>query len=198
MKNKSQYSQDNSYLKEPSGITRRHFLAWLGWSSAAFGGGGLVLGAGAYITPRLNLEPPTSYAVGWPENFKSGEMQLINDRRLFIFRTPLGFQAVSAVCTHLGCSYQPFGRLDNEYLEVHAHCPCHGSVFHRDGSVLKGPAPHPLPFYEMRLSLDGRLFVDESVTDESNWAGIDHRIYLTEDGKKILGPLPDGKELNFT
>ena len=41
-------------------------------------------------------------------------------------------------CSHLGCSValnQPAGSFD---------CPCHGSRFHLDGTVLHGPAPVPL------------------------------------------------------
>lgn len=198
MNNTTRPDKDNDYLRQPARMTRQRFLAWLGWGSVAMVGGGLTIGTGAYITPRLNLEPATAYPVGRPEDFRVGEMKLINDRRVFIFRTTEGFQAVSAVCTHLGCSYQPFGQSDEAYSEIHAHCPCHGSVFHRDGSVLKGPAPYPLPFYQMQLSVDDRLIVDESVSDGSYWAGIDHRIYLNDKGNQTLGPLPDGEELDFT
>lgn len=44
----------------------------------------------------------------------------------------------SPVCTHLGCYFawnQETGRFE---------CPCHASVFSRDGKVLGGPAPRPL------------------------------------------------------
>ncbi len=44
-------------------------------------------------------------------------------------------------CTHLSCPYQwaPPGGTDGVFA-----CPCHGSVFHKDGTVLNGPAFNPL------------------------------------------------------
>jgi glycine/D-amino acid oxidase-like deaminating enzyme/nitrite reductase/ring-hydroxylating ferredoxin subunit len=46
--------------------------------------------------------------------------------------------AVSATCTHMGC------RVEWNAVEQQWDCPCHGSIFAPDGSVVSGPALTPL------------------------------------------------------
>ncbi|MDQ0664205.1 glycine/D-amino acid oxidase-like deaminating enzyme/nitrite reductase/ring-hydroxylating ferredoxin subunit [Arthrobacter ulcerisalmonis] len=50
-----------------------------------------------------------------------------------------GVHAVSAVCTHLGCTVG-FNRGERTW-----DCPCHGSRFDVDGKVIQGPATEDLP-----------------------------------------------------
>ena len=52
--------------------------------------------------------------------------------------------AVSATCTHLGCTVRWNG------AERSWDCPCHGSRFDIDGSVLTGPAVEPLTPVDVR------------------------------------------------
>lgn len=46
------------------------------------------------------------------------------------------FEGISAVCTHLGCTVRPAGE--------GFRCPCHGSIYDREGRNTGGPAPRPL------------------------------------------------------
>ena len=54
-----------------------------------------------------------------------------------------GFQALSARRTHLGCQVRPAQRF--------LTCPCHGSTFAWDGTVVRGPAQKGLPRYSVEL-----------------------------------------------
>jgi len=51
------------------------------------------------------------------------------------------FVALSKVCTHNGCNVTYNSSNNN------LPCPCHGSLFSIDGSVLNGPASTPLKKY---------------------------------------------------
>jgi menaquinol-cytochrome c reductase iron-sulfur subunit len=53
--------------------------------------------------------------------------------------------AFSPWCTHLGCAY----RWEPNKKEF--SCPCHGSRFSKDGSVIAGPAARPLDRYLVKL-----------------------------------------------
>jgi Rieske Fe-S protein len=68
----------------------------------------------------------------------------IDGQRCAVYRDDSGdLHAVSATCTHLGCTVA-FNDAEQTW-----DCPCHGSRFTPDGSVLHGPAterlaPRPL------------------------------------------------------
>jgi glycine/D-amino acid oxidase-like deaminating enzyme/nitrite reductase/ring-hydroxylating ferredoxin subunit len=70
-----------------------------------------------------------------------GEARVIRDGlgRTGVFRSDDGTaHAVSLRCTHLGCLVR-FNRAERSW-----DCPCHGSRFDLDGTVLEGPATRPL------------------------------------------------------
>lgn len=59
------------------------------------------------------------------------------------------FTAHSAICTHLGCTVKPAGKL--------LRCPCHGSAFKpATGKVVDGPADRPLPDIPVHVQ-DGKV-----------------------------------------
>lgn len=75
------------------------------------------------------------------EDIAAGEGGLITqgDETLAVWRDDAGeLHAVCAACTHQGCEVT-WNTADRTW-----DCPCHGSVFAADGSVIHGPAVKPL------------------------------------------------------
>jgi nitrite reductase/ring-hydroxylating ferredoxin subunit/uncharacterized membrane protein len=60
--------------------------------------------------------------------------------------------ALADRCSHRGCSLHGGTLNDDETLT----CPCHGSTFRLDGSLVKGPASSPQPAFDVRTS-EGKI-----------------------------------------
>ncbi len=138
----------------PDNLPRRTFLSlWLGWCSALFALGASLAAAGRFLVPNVLYEPSRRFKALKPDDYPEGPT-FLPDLRVFLFRKGNSFSAVSAVCTHLGCTVNlaPNG----------FQCPCHGSIFDKNGAVLGGPAPASLAWFEVTLSRDGHLVIDTS------------------------------------
>lgn len=150
---------------------RRSFLTRLGLAAIGLGVVGQAYAFLRSLVPNVLYEEPPRFKVGAPDRFNEG-VSFLDDRRVFIFREKNTFQAMSAVCTHLGCTVN-LRRLNQaqtvraggrELLEKQEFlCPCHGSRYYADGTNYAGPAPRPLPFFRLEVSPDdGQLIVDAS------------------------------------
>ena len=56
--------------------------------------------------------------------------------------------ALADRCTHRGCSLHD-GELNEDETVT---CPCHGSTFRLDGSIVRGPATSPQPSFDVRTN----------------------------------------------
>jgi Rieske Fe-S protein len=82
------------------------------------------------------------------QELKKGEGKVIKKegKRLAVSRNEDGeLEVISAVCTHMGCN------VHWNNAEKSWDCPCHGSRFSTDGTVLEGPALDPLPKNPIRM-----------------------------------------------
>jgi cytochrome b6-f complex iron-sulfur subunit len=137
----------------PEAMPRRDFLGKSAlWSAAAAMFFALV---GMLRLPKAAVLPSPSkrFRVTLPESLGEGEPFVPRGRSVALFRDAAGVYAISTICTHLGCVV----KVDAEGF----HCPCHGSEFNPDGSVMKGPAPKGLPWLAVKTSGEGEYTIDE-------------------------------------
>ena len=146
--------------KSSNKVNRRYFFQLiLGWCSAVFAFIASSAAAARFMIPNVLYEPNSRYKAQKPDEYPDG-VKFLSDLRVFLLRKGNSFRAVSAVCTHLGCTVN---RTDKGF-----HCPCHGSIFDDNGAVTGGPAPRPLSWFAVSLSRDGRLIIDTTATVESD------------------------------
>lgn len=139
-----------------NGLNRRDFFQLtFGWCAALFAFGASVAAAGRYFVPNVLYEPDQRYKALKPDDYPEGTT-FMPDLRVYLIRKGNSFRAVSAICTHLGCT------VNRNADGTGFHCPCHGSQFNEDAVVTGGPAPRPLPWFLVSLSRDGRLVIDTS------------------------------------
>ena len=139
---------------DPEPMPRRDFLGLSALGSATIA---LLFGFfGALRLPRAAVVPMASrkFRVTLPETLAPGEPFTPPGRSVAIFRDAEGaVYAVSRVCTHLGCLVK--SQADG------FQCPCHGSRFAPDGSVVKGPAPKALAWLAVSKVATGTYLIDE-------------------------------------
>ena len=121
------------------------------------------------LVPNVSYDAPTTVKLGLPADFPDG-LKFLPDERLFVFREGKTYHAISAVCTHLGCTARAEALPNPEVRQVSGQalrmthrfqCPCHGSKYSGDGTNVSGPAPKPLAWYHLSLAADdGQLVVD--------------------------------------
>jgi Rieske Fe-S protein len=123
-------------------VTRRQFARFLVLTSLAMFVGNLWILAKSWLgkAPR-SVEMTIAGAAGIPVGGSTVfDYPETGEPCLLIRRSPDEFVAFSQKCTHLSCAV--YYSKDDDRIE----CPCHNGYFSpRDGRVLQGPPPRPLP-----------------------------------------------------
>ena len=134
--------------------TRRLFLAGL-WTfcTTLFL---IMIGSLRFLVPNVEYGKPNKFRVGKLDDFPDGTATFLKDQKVFIVRDGDKLLAISAVCTHLGCTVRSDPSTNGFF------CPCHGSKYHHDGTNYAGPAPRPLDSFEITENALGVLIVDKS------------------------------------
>src|SRR5678815_4401547 len=82
---------------------RRDFLMKLGITAGVAGLATQGAASLRSLVPNVSYDAPTTVKLGLPAEFPDG-LKFLPDERLFVFRQGNVFHAISAVCTHLGCT----------------------------------------------------------------------------------------------
>jgi Rieske Fe-S protein len=119
-------------------------------------GGGVFASVVSFLYPVLKyLAPPPVPDLGQDEVVaaKVGDLKpngskvfRFGSRPALLLLTPEGeYHAVSAVCTHLGCTVQYRN-------DLHAvWCACHNGTYGLDGRNVSGPPPRPLEKFQVNI-----------------------------------------------
>lgn len=83
-----------------------------------------------------------------------GSPKYVSSVNAYVCRDAGGLYAVSARCTHQGCTVDP----DASGFS----CPCHGATFDINGQNPTSPAGSPLPHYALCVDSSGDLQIDKS------------------------------------
>lgn len=154
-------------IKNSQGLKRRGFMTGAIYTLASLMGGVFATSVSTYLlgNPRTedsgwadagdisDLQPGAPQQISFSRSREDG-WQLQNERASawVIIDDHMHVTAFSPRCTHLGCAYH-WQANRNEFV-----CPCHGSVFSKDGDVVSGPANRPLDRYAAKVNA-GRLWL---------------------------------------
>lgn len=113
--------------------------------------GATAAGCSQYGQPKNkpSQTAPANVVLGTTEDIPVGEGKIFDQRQVVVTQPVKGtFKAFSSICTHQGC---PVASVANGTI----NCDCHGSKYSvKDGSVVAGPAPRPLPPKQITVSGD--------------------------------------------
>ncbi|WP_035794153.1 Rieske (2Fe-2S) protein [Kitasatospora mediocidica] len=119
---------------------------------AVLAAGGATAGvAGCSSSATSTDAKPTAKAgpvtVGAVADVPVGGGKVYREQKIVVTQPTVGqYKGFSATCTHAGC-------LVDQVASNLIQCPCHGSRFNiNDGSVAAGPAPSPLPEYQVTVT----------------------------------------------
>ena len=135
-------------------ISRRDFLKLTANAALWLSGGLGLAGIAQFLGHEAPQPPARRFELGSVENYPPGSRTIITEVPALLVHDENGYQATMLICTHLGCTVQP---TDGGF-----ECPCHGSRYASDGSLLNGPATSPLQVLRVELTADNRLVLHQA------------------------------------
>lgn len=130
-----------------SAQSRRAFMRWATLGAVAVAGAEFSLVFVRFFWPNKTEAFGSEILAATKDTLpKVGEAPLRNDAgRFYLMNNQDGLMAFYWKCPHLGCTV-PWTPEEKQF-----HCPCHGSLFNRQGVVVGGPAPRPMDVMEVKV-----------------------------------------------
>lgn len=122
---------------------------------------GTVLGLGSlayrfleYLYPVVPPIKLVEVPAGKPDDIPADGVRLVQlpEGPVMLEKADNEVRALSAICTHLGCTVQWHPE------EKNFICPCHQGIYDFNGNVVSGPPPRSLEKLQVKVR-DGQVFV---------------------------------------
>lgn len=166
---------ENAIPYESPSLSRRQLLNFLtGATVAATVGGALYPAAKFLVPPREASEGggilakdkfgnpiPASQILAYAPGSRALIAGLAGEPTYLTVKEDQSLSDTGIVnnCTHLGCTF-PWNAYDQQF-----QCPCHGSLYDPEGSVVRGPAPLPLKIVHVAVKDDAIWIYPWNETD---------------------------------
>jgi len=133
-------------------VSRREFMFYTWLASVALATAGMGGAALLYAYPRVKEGKfGGRFVMGPVAALANGSVTHNREGKFFLVRLGDEFRALYQVCTHLGCLVRQ--------TEQGFACPCHGSRFAKDGTLVASPAPRDMDRLAVEI-VDGTVVVD--------------------------------------
>jgi len=168
---------DNTFPLDSPSLSRRQLLNFLTGAVVASTAGAALYPLAKYFIPpsesgvggeiiakdKLGNPIPASQILAEPPGTRALVAGLAGEPTYLIVKQngAIDDRGIVDNCTHLGCTF-PWNETDQQF-----QCPCHGSRYSSDGSVVRGPAPLPLKLV--------RVTVENNTILIAPWTEIDPR-----------------------
>lgn len=154
--------------------TRRDFLRWTVAGASTFFLAEAAAGFVAFFWPLKTGKFGSKITLTADEIPAVGKDPIVNrEGKFWLINNDDGALALYWKCVHLGCTV-PWNPSEGQF-----HCPCHGSIYNRDGVRIAGPAPRPLDLMKIEI-VDNKVVVDTGKITE-------RQVYTPSQAVKLPG-----------
>ncbi|MGO8671118.1 MAG: ubiquinol-cytochrome c reductase iron-sulfur subunit [Capsulimonadaceae bacterium] len=116
-----------------------------------------TVSAAVLSLPSVAARADGAVPAGPTSDFNTGDfrkVKLSTGTVAYLTKTADGYLALSAKCTHRGCTVK-WNAAQNKFV-----CPCHHGTYDANGAVVSGPPPRPLVKLTTRVE-HGMVMVDQ-------------------------------------